>query len=133
MTQVAGTRRLSLAQFRELEAFAQFGSDLDAATQAQLARGRRLVEILKQNQSSPLAVGKQVLIIFSATNGYLDDLEVEQCLDFERELYNYFDAQHKDLLEEIPSKAGMTDELKAAISTAIEKFKEQFKATLAPA
>ncbi len=129
MKQVAGTLRLSLAQFRELEAFAQFGSDLDKATQAQLNRGRRLVEVLKQGQYSPLAVAKQVLIIHAGTNGYLDDLPVELCLTFERELYQHFDLRHKNLLDAIDSKDGMTSELKAAIGRALDEFKEQFQAT----
>jgi len=129
MKQIAGTLRLSLAQFRELEAFAQFGSDLDKATQAQLNRGRRLVEILKQGQYSPIEAKHQVLIIFAGANGYLDDLEVEQCLPFEKELYKYFDVHHADLLEGITTKDGLTDELKTAISKAMDEFKEEFKAT----
>ena len=129
MKQVAGTLRLSLAQFRELEAFAQFGSDLDPATQAQLNRGRRLVEVLKQNQYAPLPVEKQVLIIYAGTNGYLDQFEVDQCLAFERELYGYFDVHHKDLLDAILGESGMTDTLKAAIGKALDEFAEQFKAT----
>src|SRR5262245_12328995 len=129
MKQVAGTLRLSLAQFRELEAFAQFGSDLDAATQAQLNRGRRLVELLKQGQYAPLAVEKQVLIIFAGANGFLDDIPVDQCLDFERELYRSFDLGHRDLLEGLRAKAGLTDELHGKIETALREFKEQFKAT----
>jgi F-type H+-transporting ATPase subunit alpha len=134
MKQVAGTLRLSLAQFRELEAFSQFGSDLDKATQAQLNRGRRLVEVLKQPQYTPLGVEKQTLIIFAGTNGYLDDLELEQCLPFERELYRFFDAHHKNLLDGIGSREGMTDELKSAVGKAMDEFKEEFKAThVAPA
>jgi len=133
MKQVAGTLRLSLAQYRELEAFAQFGSDLDKATQAQLARGRRLVEILKQNQYSPLPAEKQVLIIFAATNGYVDDLEVDQCLAFEKEVYEYFDLHHKDLLEGILAPGGLTDELKAALKKGLDGCKEQFMATHAVA
>jgi F-type H+-transporting ATPase subunit alpha len=129
MKQVAGTLRLSLAQYRELEAFAQFGSDLDRATQAQLNRGRRLVEILKQDQFAPLPAEKQVLIIFAGTNGYLDDLDVAQCRDFERELYRFFDASHRDLLQAILAKDGITDTLKKAIGAALTEFKEQFKAT----
>jgi F-type H+-transporting ATPase subunit alpha len=132
MKQVAGTLRLSLAQYRELEAFAQFGSDLDKATQAQLNRGRRLVEILKQDQFAPLSVEKQVLIIYAGTNGYLDDLEVSQCRDFEREMYRYFDAGHPDLLAALAAKDGMTDALKRSIGAALSEFKEQFKATRAP-
>jgi F-type H+-transporting ATPase subunit alpha len=129
MKQIAGTLRLSLAQYRELEAFAQFGSDLDAATQAQLNRGRRLVEVLKQGQYAPLPVENQVLIIFAGSNGYLDEFEVDQCLDFEAELYKFFDVHHKDLLEATRAKDGLNDELKAALSKALDEFKEQFKAT----
>jgi F-type H+-transporting ATPase subunit alpha len=121
--------RLSLAQYRELEAFSQFGSDLDKATQAQLNRGRRLVEILKQGQYAPLSAAKQILIIFAATSGYLDDLPVEQCGDFERELYRYFDATHKNLLDAIREKSGVTDELRASLRKALDDFKDQFKAT----
>jgi F-type H+-transporting ATPase subunit alpha len=129
MKQTAGTLRLSLAQFRELEAFSQFGSDLDAATQAQLSRGKRLVEILKQGQYSPLPVEKQVLIIMAGSQGYLDEFEVDQCLKFESEMYAYFDVHHKDLLEQLCGKAGLTDELKPAVGKALGEFKEQFKAT----
>jgi len=128
MKGVAGTLRLSLAQFRELEAFSQFGSDLDAATQAQLARGRRLVEILKQGQYVPLAVEKQVLIIFASSAGFLDDMEVTDCLAFEEELYKYFDMSHKDLLEQLKTKK-IDGDLKTAVSAAMTEFKEQFKAT----
>jgi F-type H+-transporting ATPase subunit alpha len=129
MKQVAGTLRLALAQFRELEAFAQFGSDLDAATQAQLNRGRRTVEVLKQGQYVPLPVGKQVITIYAVTNGYLDGFELEQCLPFEVELYKYFDAKHADLLDKVAEKGGLTDELKSAVSAALDEFKEEFKAT----
>jgi F-type H+-transporting ATPase subunit alpha len=127
MKQVAGTLRLGLAQYRELEAFAQFGSDLDKATQQQLNRGRRLVEVLKQNQYAPLAVGKQVLIIYAATNGFLDQLPVDQCRPFERELYQHFDLHHADLLKQVVEK-GLTDELKEALGRAIREVVEQFKA-----
>ena len=129
MKQIAGTLRLSLAQYRELEAFAQFGSDLDTATQAQLARGRRLVEVLKQGQYSPLPVEKQVLILFAGSNGYLDDIEVEQCLEFEAEMYKFFDVQHQDLLEAILGPDGLANELKAALSKALDECKAQFQAT----
>ncbi len=133
MRQVAGTLRLSLAQFRELEAFAQFGSDLDQATQAQLARGRRLVEVLKQGQYQPLSAEKQILTIYATTNGFIDEFEIDQCLDYERELHGYFDLQHQDLLEQLSGKDGLTDELKAALEAAIGEFTEQFKATRAVA
>jgi F-type H+-transporting ATPase subunit alpha len=129
MKQVAGTLRLSLAQFRELEAFAQFGSDLDKATQAQLNRGRKLVEILKQKQYAPLEVGQQVLMIFAGTSGLLDDMELAQCRAFEGELYKYFDLHHKDELEQVASKDGMTDELKEKILAAMKEAKQQFMAT----
>src|SRR5207244_5630749 len=97
MKQVAGTLRLELAQYRELAAFAQFGSDLDAATQRQLARGQRLTEILKQDQYSPLPVEKQIMIVFAAINGYLDDLPVSECRRFEKELYNFMDNQRPQI------------------------------------
>jgi F-type H+-transporting ATPase subunit alpha len=129
MKQIAGTLRLSLAQFRELEAFAQFGSDLDKATQAQLNRGRKLVEILKQPQYAPLEVGQQVVMIFAGTSGLLDDMELAQCRAFESELYKYFDLHHKDMLEQVASKDGMTDELKEAILAAMKEAKQQFMAT----
>src|ERR1700734_2833438 len=101
MRQVAGTLKLDLAQFRELAAFSQFGSDLDKATQAQLNRGQRLVEILKQNQFSPLPFSKQILIIFAGTGGFLDDLPVNQVRDFESELYKYVEAAHPAILRTI--------------------------------
>jgi F-type H+-transporting ATPase subunit alpha len=129
MKQVAGTLRLALAQFRELEAFAQFGSDLDKATQAQLSRGRRIVEVLKQDQYEPLSVGKQVLIIFAVTNGFLDEFEVDQCEQFEIEMHKYFDVQHKDLLEQLGGTGGISDEQRATLKQALTEFKEQFKAT----
>src|SRR5207249_1420203 len=94
MKQVAGTLRLDMAQFRALEAFAQFGSDLDKATQAQLNRGQRLTEVLKQDQYTPLAVEKQVVIIFAGTNGHLDDLPVEDCVGFENGLYAFMDSSY---------------------------------------
>jgi F-type H+-transporting ATPase subunit alpha len=133
MKQVAGPLRLTLAQYRELAAFAQFGSDLDKATQAQLARGKRLVEILKQGQYSPLEVEKQVLVIYAATNGYLDDLEVAECLPFERELNRYLDAQGRELLQEIVRKGSLDDDLKARIKKALDDFKATFKTSRATA
>jgi len=133
MKQIAGTLRLSLAQYRELAAFAQFGSNLDKATQAQLARGKRLTEILKQGQYSPIAVEKQILVIYAASNGYLDDLPVELCLPFEKELYRYADLHHKDLQREIVEKGSLDDELKGRIKKALDSFKEQFRAAHAAA
>jgi F-type H+-transporting ATPase subunit alpha len=133
MKQIAGTLRLDLAQYRDVAAFAQFGSDLDKATQAQLNRGARLTEILKQTQYAPIAVEKQIMIIYAGTNGYLDDLSVEDCLKFESELYGYLDLQHPELLAEIVEKGGLDDELKGKIKQALDAFKEEFAATLTPA
>ncbi|HLG95052.1 MAG TPA: F0F1 ATP synthase subunit alpha [Bryobacteraceae bacterium] len=126
MRQVAGSLRLNLAQFRELEAFALFGSELDKTSQAQLNRGRRLTEILKQPQYSPLPVEKQVLIIYAGTNGVLDDLEVEQCRPFEAEMYKYIEASHPAILQEIREKKALDDPLKAKIDAAFKEFKKRF-------
>ena len=126
MRQVAGSLKLELAQFRELAAFAQFGSDLDKATQAQLNRGKRLVEILKQDQYQPLPFSKQILIIFAGTNGYLDDLEVEQIRSFEAELYKYVDSMNPKLLGAIMEKKTIDDALKAEIKKTLDEFKQRF-------
>ncbi len=133
MKQVAGTLRLSLAQYRELAAFAQFGSDLDKATQAQLARGKRLTEILKQSQYSPVPVEKQVIIVFAGTNGYLDDLEVEECRPFEDGLNRFLDLHHRDLQDEILKKGALDDDLRTRIGKAIDAFKAEFVAQRIPA
>lgn len=124
MKKVAGMLRLNLAQFRELEAFAQFGSELDKSTQAQLNRGRRLVEILKQPQYRPLPVEKQVLIIYAATTGYLDNIKVEALQRYEQELYAYFDGLHKGLLEELARTGALGDDLLAKIDAAVRTFTE---------
>ena len=129
MKQIAGTLRLGLAQFRELEAFAQFGSDLDKATQAQLNRGRKLVEILKQGQYQPMSIEKQVLIIYAASSGLLDDLDIGHCEAFEKELAKYFDVHHKELLGEVTGKGGLSDELKKKMLGAMNECKQQFLAT----
>jgi F-type H+/Na+-transporting ATPase subunit alpha len=126
MRQVAGSLKLELAQYRELAAFSQFGSDLDKATQAQLNRGKRLVEILKQGQFSPLPFSKQILIIFAGTSGALDDLQVEQIRDFEAELYKYVDTANPDLLRSIMDKKVLDDDLKAAMTKVIKEAKETF-------
>jgi F-type H+-transporting ATPase subunit alpha len=128
MRQVAGSLRLELAQYRALEAFAQFGSDLDKASQQQLNRGVRLVEILKQNQYSPLPVEKQILVIFAGTNAYLDDLPVELCRTFEAELYGFVDNAHPEILNEIREKKVLSDELKNAIHAMLKEFKQKFVA-----
>jgi F-type H+/Na+-transporting ATPase subunit alpha len=129
MRQVAGTLKLELAQFRELAAFAQFGSDLDKATQAQLNRGKRLVEILKQGQYSPLPFSKQILIIFAGTSGALDDMPVEQLREFEQELHKYVDTSNAGLLRTIMEKKVLDDNLKADMSKVIKEFKQQFVAS----
>jgi F-type H+-transporting ATPase subunit alpha len=126
MRQVAGTLKLELAQYRELAAFAQFGSDLDKATQQQLNRGKRLVEILKQDQFSPLSFSKQILIIFAGTSGVLDDLPVESVRDFEKELYRYVDMTNPGLLNTIMEKKILDDNLKAEMSRVIKEAKQQF-------
>ena len=126
MKQVAGTLRLELAQYRALAAFAQFGSDLDKASQQQLHRGERLTEILKQDQYQPLAVEKQVLIIFAGANGFLDDLEVAQCREFEKSLYDYLDRQEDSVLAKIRDRKAIDDDLSAEVKSAIGEFKQRF-------
>ena len=126
MRQVAGMLRLELAQYRELAAFAQFGSDLDAATQKQLARGVRMTEILKQGQYVPVSVEKQILVIFAATNGYLDDLPVSECRRFEQELYNFMDNQRPRIGQMILEKKQLDDEVRAALNEALGDFKSKF-------
>jgi len=126
MRQVAGTLRLDLAQYRELAAFSQFGSDLDKATQAQLARGARLTEILKQGQYQPLPFSKQILIIYAGTQGLLDDLPIEQLRDFEKGLYGYVETTNPGVLKAIEEKKVLDDELKASLTKVINEFKERF-------
>lgn len=128
MKQVAGTLRLELAQYRELAAFAQFGSDLDAATQRQLARGSRLVEILKQGQYKPLAVEKQVLIIFAATNGYVDTYPVSALKKYEEELYAFFEKKHPELTRDLMEKKAIDDVIKPKLIKALDEFKGLFAA-----
>jgi F-type H+/Na+-transporting ATPase subunit alpha len=128
MRQVAGTLKLELAQYRELAAFAQFGSDLDKATQAQLARGQRLTELLKQDQYSPLPFSKQILIIFAGTNGFVDDLPVGEIRSFEKGLYEYADTMNPGLLDEIMQKKVLDDQLKAGMKKLLSEFKERFAA-----
>ena len=128
MKQIAGSMRLDLAQYRDLAAFAQFGSDLDKASLAQLNRGKHLVEILKQNQYQPLPVEKQIAIIFAGTQGYLDDLPVEQCSKFEDELYRFIDNAHPSLWNEIRTKKALDDDLRGKLKGAVEEFKARFVA-----
>ena len=126
MRQVAGTLRLDLAQYRELAAISQFGSDLDKATQAQLARGQRLTEILKQGQYQPLPFSKQILIIFAGTQGLLDDMPVEDLRDFEKSLYAYVDTANAGVLNSIEEKKILDDELKVAMTKVINEAKDRF-------
>jgi F-type H+-transporting ATPase subunit alpha len=126
MRQVAGTLKLELAQYRELAAFAQFGSDLDKATQAQLNRGQRLTEILKQDQYSPLSFSKQILIIFAGTNGFLDDLPVEQLREFEDQLYTYADTMNPGLLKTIEEKKILDEQMKSDMAGLVKESKERF-------
>jgi len=126
MKSVAGTLRLDLAQYRELEAFAKFGSDLDKSTLAQLTRGERMVEILKQNQYVPMDVEKQVAIIFAASKGHLDDLPVDQIADFERGLFEYLDANAADSLASIVSDGKIADETAEMLEKAIVDYKAGF-------
>jgi F-type H+-transporting ATPase subunit alpha len=127
MKQVAGTLRLDLAQFRELQAFAQFGSDLDVATQRQLARGQRLVEILKQPQYQPLGVEKQVFVIWAATNGHLDDIPVEQVRRFEGDLMRFMENSHPGVLNAIREKKALGEEITKDMLQSLNDFKASWK------
>jgi len=127
MKQVAGRLRLELAQYREMAAFAQFGSDLDKTTQMQLARGARLVEMLKQAQYQPQTVEQQVVTIFAATNGFADGFEIRSLAKFETELFSFMKDRHGALLTEIREKKQINDEIKAKLSAALEEFKGTFK------
>jgi F-type H+-transporting ATPase subunit alpha len=128
MRQVAGTLRLDLAQYRELAAFAQFGSDLDAATQRQLNRGSRLVEILKQDQYVPLPVERQVLILYAATNGYVDTVEVPHLKRYEQELFRFVETRRPEVFKSILEKKQLDDDLKATLNAVLEEFGAQFAA-----
>src|SRR5277367_961328 len=126
MRQVAGSLRLSLAQYRALAAFASFGSELDKSSAAQLTRGSRMVEILKQGQYSPIPVEKQVLIIYAGTTGILDDLTLPQCRPFEEEFYRFLDSAHPSIFEDIRTKKALDDALRAKLTSAIKEFKTRF-------
>ena len=123
MKAVAGTLRIDLAQFRELAAFAQFGSDLDKSTQAQLERGRRLTEILKQGQYQPMPVEQQVLIIWAVTNGHADDIAVEDLKEFETQLSDFIKKSHPAVFNTLRDKKSLDDDLKVSMKEAIEDFK----------
>jgi F-type H+-transporting ATPase subunit alpha len=129
MRQVAGSLRLDLAQYRELAAFAQFGSDLDKSTQQQLNRGARLVEILKQPQYQPLSVGQQVAIIYAGINGYLDTIETSEVGNYERELYRFLDTRHPGIVSTIQEKKTIDDQLKSDVNAALAEFTKEFVAS----
>jgi F-type H+-transporting ATPase subunit alpha len=129
MRQIAGKLRLDLAQYRELAAFAQFGSDLDRATQLQLARGQRMVELLKQGQYSPQSVERQIAIIFAGTQGLLDDMPVDQIREFETFLFGFLDRKHAQVLGDIANKKELSDDLRAALAAAINAAKAEFMAS----
>jgi len=126
MKAVGGKMRLDLAQYRELASFAQFGSDLDKATRDQLTRGERLMEILKQPQYQPQPLANQVMILFAATNGFLDDLPVEDCRRFESEMHQYLGEKYHDCYHEIETKKVLTPELEQKMKQGIAEFKQQF-------
>ena len=131
MRQVAGSLRLDMAQYRELAAFAQFGADqLDKVTQAQLSRGQRLTEVLKQDQYVPLSVEKQVLSIYAATSGFIDSIPVPEVRRFEKELLQFVETNHPNLLKDIAAKKALDDGIKAEAKKAIEAFKERFSAAV---
>ncbi|HEY4612115.1 MAG TPA: F0F1 ATP synthase subunit alpha, partial [Bacteroidota bacterium] len=127
MKKVAGRLRLDLAQYRELEAFAKFGSDLDKATQQQLRRGSRLVELLKQGQYVPMSVEKQVASIFVGTNGYLDEIPLEDVQRFEKEFIETMEMKHQDVLNEIAEKKDLSDALQQRLHSIAGDFKIKFK------
>ena len=128
MKKVAGTLRLDLAQYRELEAFAKFGSDLDKATLAQLTRGERMVEILKQNQYVPMTVERQIAIIFAASKGHLDDIEIEKVYEFESNLFDYLEANASDQLSSIKESGDLSDDTSKSLDKLISDFKNSFAA-----
>ena len=128
MKKVAGTLRLDLAQYRELEAFAKFGSDLDKATLAQLTRGERMVEILKQNQYAPMTVERQIAIIFAASKGHLDDIEIEKVSEFESNLFDYLEANASDQLSLIKESGDLSDDTSESLDKLISDFKNSFAA-----
>ena len=126
--QVAGTLKLSLAQFRELEAFAQFASDLDESTRKELELGQRMVEVLKQGVNQPLVIEKQIVVIYAGTKGYLEDVAVEDVVKFEAELHAFIDQKYTNILDSIKSKKKLDDETETALKAALEEFKTVFSA-----
>jgi F-type H+-transporting ATPase subunit alpha len=132
MKQVAGSLKLDLAQFRELAAFTQFGADLDKATVAQLERGKRLSELLKQGQGAPIPVERQILAIYAGTKGYLDEFPLESIREYEEKLLAFVDANHPDVLREIKDQKTISTELDERIATAIKEFSAEFRTVTAP-
>ncbi|GBD99789.1 ATP synthase subunit alpha [bacterium BMS3Abin07] len=128
MKQVAGTLRLDLAQFRELAAFAQFGSDLDKSTLAQIERGKRMIELLKQDQYVPMTMAEQILLLYAGTQGFVDDVPVEKVIDFESGLVSYVKSQNKEILDEITEKKALDESLKEKMNETIKAFKATFQA-----
>ncbi len=126
--QVAGTLKLDLAQFRELEAFAQFASDLDAATRAQLERGQRMVELLKQGVNKPLVIQKQVAVLYAGVNGFIDDVDPSDVVRFENEFHEFMEQKHSNVLDAIAAKSKIDDDIKADLENAINEFKTIFSA-----
>lgn len=133
MKQVAGTLRLDLAQYRELAAFAQFGSDLDKATQAQLARGERLTEILKQNQYQPQDVVKQIVSIFAGTQGFIDSLKLNEIQAFLKALLQFMDTEKSSLMQKLSAEKALSDALRSELLEALKEFKERYAAARAAA
>ncbi len=128
MKKVAGKLRLDLAQYRELAAFAQFGSELDEATRSQLNRGEKTVEILKQVQFEPMPLEKQVMIIYVATHGYLDDLKLKQVKSFEAEFHKFMESQYPDVRHSISQTKVLDETTEKKLNEAIQKFKQEFLA-----
>jgi F-type H+-transporting ATPase subunit alpha len=126
--QVAGTLKLSLAQYRELEAFAQFASDLDESTRKELELGQRMVEVLKQGVNKPLVIEKQIVVIYAGTKGYLSDVAVSDVVRFEDELHAFIEQKHSSILENLKSKKKIDDEIETALKAALEEFKTVFNA-----
>ena len=124
MKKVAGSIKLELAQYREMAAFAQFGSDLDASTQKLLNRGSKLTELLKQNQYSPMTIAEQVVSIFTGVNGYFDDLELNQIRDFEKDLFELIKSSHSDIIESINASGDLNDDTSSKLTSIIEEFKK---------
>jgi len=127
MKQVAGMLRLDLAQFRELETFAQFATELDPATRAQIVRGQHLTELLKQEQYSPMPVEEQVVVLYAGVNGYLDDLPLEAVKRFEKDFLRFMREKHGDVLEDIRNRKEMTEDTEKKLKDALEEFKKEFR------